>query len=735
MKPCHIVGMPADDDDLKPTHELPTAPIGSTAAKSTTPGKIPPHALPKVTAASATSDDSATVDKSQQPTVALDPHATVPTHLAPTQGTLSTIALHIGVSIVPAARPIPEIIGGYRRLKPLGSGGMAHVFEGEHTTLGRKVALKLLKPNIADSADFNLRFLRESHAMAQVDHPNVVAIYDAGEADGIMYMALELVTGGDLHKLIKRRGHIAVDDALRWISGCAKGLEAIHAAGLVHRDIKPANIFLDRDSTPKIGDLGLARAADGEDRMTMTGSSWGTPSYMSPEQIKGVADLDIRADIYSLGATLYTLLIGVEPFVGETSYVITHKVMTEPPPDPRTHDKTIPAQVAAIVAKSMAKDRNNRYQTPKDMLEDLERARGGQRLLHSAAVPLASVAPKAISSQGEIAAAMIASTKQNSAKSVTRAQGIDPNVFKAIAFFVLVGILYLAWSSMQGMSFGEKTKESSEQPWAKIISIDSQGRYADLTIGSTAVRLRYCPPGTFFLGSSADEAGRQVWENRHQVTIAHGFWMLSTEVTQGLYQKVMNSNPSSTKGVTLPVEGISVEEAQAFCTKLAQHGITGARLPTEREWEYACRAGETGSFSAKPIPNEQGLMAPPELVQLWRATPEDDADAAAMRWVAQHVGDGDLGIKAVGRLAPNRFGLFDMHGNVLEWCSDHWDGHTPYAEGRIVESSNASELTIARGGCWFYPPERCRSASRLGLPATSTLNYVGFRFVVPDAGK
>ena len=724
MKPCHNVGMTADDDSMTPASmtpidKLPTAPIGPDVADS----------------AANPAANSATLPTSQQPTIALDPYATVPTHLAPTPDTLSTIALHMGVSIAPAARPIPEIIGGYRRLKQLGSGGMAQVFEGEHTTLGRKVALKLLKPNIADSADFNLRFLRESHAMAQVDHPNVVAIYDAGEVGGIMYMALELVTGGDLHKLIKRRGHIAVDDALRWISGCAKGLEAIHAAGLVHRDIKPANIFLDRDGTPKIGDLGLARAADGEDRMTMTGSSWGTPSYMSPEQIKGVADLDIRADIYSLGATLYTLLIGVEPFVGETSYVITHKVMTEPPPDPRTHDKTIPAQVAAIVAKSMAKDRHNRYQNPKEMLEDLERARGGQRLLHSAAVPLAATAPKAISSQGEIAAAMIASTKQAGAKTVTRAQGIDPNIFKGIAFLVVVGILYLAWSSMQGMSFGEKTKESGEQPWAKVISVDSQGRYADLTIGSNAVHLRYCPPGTFFLGSPADEPGRQTWENRHQVTLSHGFWMLSTEVTQDLYQKVMNSNPSSARGATLPVEGISVEEAQAFCAKLAQHGITGARLPTEREWEYACRAGETGSFSAKPIPNEQGLMAPPELVQLWRATSEDEAETAAMRWVAQHVGDGDLGIKAVGRLAPNRFGLFDMHGNVLEWCSDHWDGHTPYAEGGIVESSSASELTIARGGCWFYPPERCRSASRLGLPATSTLNYVGFRFIVPDAGK
>jgi formylglycine-generating enzyme required for sulfatase activity len=232
------------------------------------------------------------------------------------------------------------------------------------------------------------------------------------------------------------------------------------------------------------------------------------------------------------------------------------------------------------------------------------------------------------------------------------------------------------------------------------------------------------------MGSPTDEAGRQPWENLHQVTITSGFWMLSTEVTQALYENLMGSNPSSTKGPTLPVEGVSVDEAEAFCAKLATLGFTGARLPTEREWEFACRAGGSGPFAAKPTPNEQGWMAPAELVQLWRTSAPDEAENAAIRWVAQHVGDGDLGIKPVGGLAPNRLGLFDLHGNVMEWCRDRWDGQSPYAEG--ATNTTNGDLNIVRGGCWFYPPERCRAASRQGLPGDSTLNFVGFRVVVPE---
>jgi formylglycine-generating enzyme required for sulfatase activity len=194
----------------------------------------------------------------------------------------------------------------------------------------------------------------------------------------------------------------------------------------------------------------------------------------------------------------------------------------------------------------------------------------------------------------------------------------------------------------------------------------------------------------------------------------------------------MGSNPSSARGITLPVEGVSLDEAKAFCAKLSERGLPGARLPSEREWEYACRAGEGGPFSARSTPIQQAWMAPAELVQLWRSSPPDEVETIAVQWVAKHVGDGDLGIKPVASLAANRFGLYDMHGNVLEWCNDRWDGQSAYPADATATTTPQGDLAVARGGCWFYPPERCRSASRLGLPPGATLNYVGFRFVVPD---
>jgi formylglycine-generating enzyme required for sulfatase activity len=126
-------------------------------------------------------------------------------------------------------------------------------------------------------------------------------------------------------------------------------------------------------------------------------------------------------------------------------------------------------------------------------------------------------------------------------------------------------------------------------------------------------------------------------------------------------------------------------------------------------------------------------MAPPELVQIWRTTAPDEAEAAVVRWLGQHGGDADLGIRPVAGQAHNRFGLFDLHGNVLEWCADDWDGRSPYAEDAASDPMGRSgDLGVVRGGCWFYPPERCRSAAREALAPDATLNYVGFRFVVDD---
>jgi formylglycine-generating enzyme required for sulfatase activity/tRNA A-37 threonylcarbamoyl transferase component Bud32 len=623
------------------------------------------------------------------------------------------------------ARELPAEIAGYRRGRLLGSGGMAQVFEAKHATLDRVVALKLLKPQIADDADFALRFLRESHAMAAVAHPNVVAIYDAGDAGGLLYMALEYVPGGDLQRLLKRRGTIEVREALELIAGCARGLAAIHAAGLVHRDIKPQNIFLGRDGAPKIGDLGLARSADGADRMTMTGTSWGTPSYMAPEQIRGIGDIDIRCDIYALGATLFTLLTGVEPFVGPTSFVITHKVLSEPPPDPRSLNQLIPADVAALIAKAMAKDRDQRYATPEEFRQDLERARDGQRLLHAAAVKRAEAdapAPRAEAPPRKTTGA---------AKGLPFA-GLDPLVLKTLALLVVGGLLAGVWWSMQGSVKTLRIAEAPGKAWPAAEGSDPGGRWAELRLGAVGARFRLCPAGTFLMGSPPDEAGREAHEVRHQVTIAKPFWMMSTECTQALYQEVAGANPSAFAGAQLPVDSVTWDEANAFCAALAKRvpGLT-VRLPTEAEWEYACRAGATGAFDDGRAPEDQGWCASGALLAAWRDNPADEAESDARRVVAKQQGDPVLRTHPVGLLAPNAWGLFDLHGNVQEWCSDAWDGRAAYDELPVTDPEQTrGALSVARGGAWFLPPQRARSAARAGLVPKTARYDLGFRVVI-----
>ncbi len=272
--------------------------------------------------------------------------------------------------------PPPERIGGYRIIDTLGQGGMGTVYRATQLSLDRMVALKVVRSDLARHPSFLGRFLREARIAPKNDHPNVVTIYDTGEADGHLYMALQFVPGGDLASRVKN-GRLGEDEALRIITECAKGLRAIHLAGLVHRDIKPANIFLSADGTAKVGDLGLARQILDDDKITFTGDLVGTPAYMAPEQALGEQDIDGRADLYALGTALYHLLTGNAPFMGSSPFVVGHRVISEPAPDPRDLNRTLSPGVAAVIHHAMRKDRNLRYQTADQFIADLEQVRAG----------------------------------------------------------------------------------------------------------------------------------------------------------------------------------------------------------------------------------------------------------------------------------------------------------------------------------------------------------------------
>jgi len=288
------------------------------------------------------------------------------------------------------------LLGAYRLGRKLGEGGMGVVVLGTHGLLGRQAALKIIRPEIAADRSFVERFLREARAAAAVNHQNLVAIHDAGESGGRTWLAFEFVSGGDLDAVLAQDGPFGPERALELTAACADGLQALADAGLVHRDIKPHNIFLDARGRPKLGDFGLARRSDGDDRLTMTGTGMGTPAYMSPEQADGRADLDIRADIHALGGTLYTLLTKRTPFTGATPWAVVNAVVNEPPPDPRQVRPDLPAEVAAIVLRAMAKRREDRFASPAELAAACRAALG--RL--SGATPAPGAAPITVAHGG-----------------------------------------------------------------------------------------------------------------------------------------------------------------------------------------------------------------------------------------------------------------------------------------------------------------------------------------------
>ncbi len=275
-----------------------------------------------------------------------------------------------------------ESVGGYQLISRLGRGGMGAVFKARQTSMDRVVALKILPPRLARDAQFVERFLREARAAGRLSHPNIVSGIDAGEADGYYYFAMEYVEGETLHELIKRQGQLDQSEALRLAAQIASALAHAHAHGLVHRDVKPQNVIVAADGTAKLCDLGLARSTEEDQGLTATGTALGTPHYIAPEQVEGRGDVDRRADLYALGATLYHMLAGSPPFTAATGAKVMAMHLSEPPPPLGQAAPGVSPALAALVARLLEKEPDGRCQSAEEVAEDLEQIAAGRAPAH-----------------------------------------------------------------------------------------------------------------------------------------------------------------------------------------------------------------------------------------------------------------------------------------------------------------------------------------------------------------
>ncbi|HEY3323885.1 MAG TPA: serine/threonine-protein kinase [Planctomycetota bacterium] len=273
------------------------------------------------------------------------------------------------------AQGAPKQVGGYELLSKLGQGGMGAVFKARQISLDRIVALKVLPPRIAKDAAFIERFQREARASAKLNHPNIVQGIDVGKdpATGLWYFAMEFVDGPSLQQVLKNQKVIPEKRALEIARDIARALECASQHGIVHRDIKPDNVLLTQRGEAKLADLGLAKQMSEDSSVTQSGQSVGTPHYMAPEQARGAAaEIDTRTDLYALGGTLFHLVTGRPPFLGDTSAIIMTKHLTEVPPKANRINPDVSEACARLIARLMQKKREQRVQSPATVIQQIE---------------------------------------------------------------------------------------------------------------------------------------------------------------------------------------------------------------------------------------------------------------------------------------------------------------------------------------------------------------------------
>jgi formylglycine-generating enzyme required for sulfatase activity/serine/threonine protein kinase len=754
-----------------------------------------------------------------------------------------------GAAAPPPAETLPPGLADhpdYEITRELGRGGMGVVYLAHNKLMGRTEVLKVVGSHLMKRPGVRDRFLAEIRNAAKLEHPNVVTAYSALRIGESVVLAMQYVEGLDLARLVAARGPLPVANACNYAHQAALGLQHAHQHGLVHRDIKPSNLMLARQGNRaviKVLDFGLAKVkSEGPTDRTLTheGQMLGTPAFIAPEQIRNARGADIRADIYSLGCTLYYLLTGGPPFQGASLYDILHAHHSVDATPLNLKRPEVPVELAALVAKMMAKEPERRFQEPMDVARALTPffkngvapfqspvAEGSQIDQNGVDRPVAGIAspPTQPATDDE---ARVVRPKIGAGRSApetewqrlidfgeTQDPQLDtlapaptqrpPWVSPSVAVGVLLLGLLVAWGVVLRFRTANGTIELANLPSDAEVFVDGAeatvtwpggGKPAVVTVApgqhrimvkrdgieisgdeitvqaagkinltvrivpppkpargqqkvdaaesienSIGMTLKLIPAGEFFMGSHDDAVEAESDEKPlHRVRITKPFYMGACEVTQAQYEAVIGDNPShfSTNGRgkdrvigqstdQCPVENVAWFDVIKFCNKLSEkegrkpfYEIDGTnvrvsdwkgqgyRLPTEAEWEHACRANastRTRFCFGDSVPE--------------------------LRAYAWFEANSDGRTHAVGQKRPNQFGLYDMHGNVYEWC---WDWHLGnYYSQSPQDDPNGPPVAdnrVNRGGNFGDGPRVCRSSKRASELPGRRCPWIGFRVVL-----
>jgi len=562
-----------------------------------------------------------------------------------------------------------KTINGFVLKYKLGEGGMAEVWYAENK-IGKKAAVKLLLPKFCQDEAIVERFQNEANVMVQLDHNNIRQVYDYGAIDNRPAIVMEYLEGDDLKALMNSGRRFNDEELRKWWNQIADALNDTHSKGIVHRDIKPSNIFLDKKGNIKLLDFGIAKIRESISS-TQTGQKIGTLVYMSPEQVKDSKRIDYRTDIYSLAVTFVHLLTGRLPYDSNncSDFEICEYIVYKP-----LDMVGVPVIWQQFLEPYLAKDPQQRPAL----------------VLYSGQQPTVVAKP------------MIENTVCYSNEE-TVIVDVQPTVV------ISSEPKPTSEKSRNGVNVGLKIGAAAVGGNAEYMNSERKKGVAtdfSIRVGTQTICMMRVVGGTFTMGCSNGQDDDCCVDEKptHSVTIGD-YYIGKFEVTQGVWVEVMGNNPSYFKGdYNRPVENVSWDDCKMFIKKLNEKTGKNFRLPTEAEWEYAARGGNKSNGYKYSGSNNCNDVA-------WLY---DNSDSKP---------------HPVGTKHPNELGIYDMSGNVYEWCDDWYGGYT--ADGKTNPTGPSTGTgRVLRGGSWYHSARRCRVSNRYRNNPGDRGNFFGLRLVL-----
>ncbi|HOX39947.1 MAG TPA: bifunctional serine/threonine-protein kinase/formylglycine-generating enzyme family protein [Candidatus Brocadiia bacterium] len=609
---------------------------------------------------------------------------------------------------------IPLNIGGYKIVERLGQGGVSVVFKAVQSSMNRVVALKVLTKRAAANPNALKRFKQETALIGRLNHPNIVQGIDSGEDSGFHFFAMEFVSGKTLAEVIRDDGPMPPTEAVRIARDIASGLMELESKGIVHGDVKPGNIMLTEKRTPKIIDLGLAvYETDGGRLDEAIVRASGTAYYVSPEQVVGRSDLDSRADIYSLGITLFELLTRRNPFHRSARIVARSKQLSEPIAWSRQKDYRIPDVVVRLIHHMTEKDKNERPANMATLVRNMDEIiAGGSPYPPLSHVHVAQAWPGPAGSRGMVGpeenlARMQRLTGLIEARN-SLISGLPDSAQRNTGIYDFLKEALGSEDAQSYVKLAMIALTENDPARAREFLMRASHAGADVSEAITRIEILRAPPGMVFIPEGECVIGCDECpdESPKRSLFVKSFYIDEAPVTNDCYAEFCRATghppPSHWPAgqcaralIGLPVVNVSWSDAEAYAKWAFK------RLPFEPEWEKAARGPD-------------GLIYP------WG----NEFDPARCNFEESD----DKGLSQVGKYANgvSPYDCYDMIGNVEEWTAD-WYG--PYPGSAIRYDPSAPKLKVTRGGSYKEKITGLRASRRYARDPRSVAYYIGFRCV------